>query len=94
MRLIVAGEDGGPRLLPVRGRPAGREVGEEVGDVGPLDLRRAAAPRREEHAELEQIGAVGVERVPREPALELQIGQEVEDQRLEPRLDLPLLAWA
>ena len=34
-------------------------------------------------AVLEQVGAVGVERVAREAALQLQVGEEVEDQALE-----------
>ncbi len=66
----------------VRGR-SGREVGEEVGDVGALDRDRVAPARMQEGAELEQIGPVGVERVAGETALELEVGEKVEHQRLE-----------
>jgi hypothetical protein len=65
---------------------AGRKVGEEVGDVGAVDLGRAALAAREEGAELEQVGPVGVERVAREAALELEVGEEIEYQRLEARV--------
>ena len=46
----------------------------------------AAVARREELAELEQVGAVGVERVAGEAALELEVGEEVEDEALEARI--------
>src|SRR5687768_18011002 len=39
--------------------------------------------RSEELAELEQVGAVGVKRVAGEAALELEVGEEVEDEALE-----------
>src|SRR5206468_1660558 len=62
---------------------AARQVGEEVGHVGARggDWRHVA--RVEEAAVLEQVGAVGLERVARQPALELQVRQEIEHQVLE-----------
>ena len=62
---------------------AGGQVGEEVGDVGRPGLQRVAVVLGEELAVLEQVGAVGVQRVAREAALQLQVGEEVEDEALE-----------
>ena len=59
------------------------ERGEEVGEVRAGGIRRVGVPLVEEGAELEQVGAVGGERVARQPALELEVGEEVEDERLE-----------
>ena len=82
-------------LLAVAVRAPGREVGEEVRDVAAVRLDRAHAARaRQEHPVLQQVGAVGVERVARQPALELEVGEEVEHERLEARLDRGLgLGW-
>ncbi len=66
---------------------AGRQVGEEVGDIGPLGLRGAAVALGQEGAVLEQIGSIGRERVVRQAPLEFQVREEVEHQRLEARLD-------
>ena len=46
-------------------------------------LQRVEVVRREVLAVLEQVGAVGVQGVAREAALQLQVGEEVEDQGLE-----------
>src|SRR6476646_5396835 len=60
-----------------------RQLGEEVGDVGAARLQRVAVVGAEVFAVLEQIGPVGVEGVAREAALQLQVGEEVEDEALE-----------
>ena len=73
---MVDAEQGGPAV-------AGREVGEELGDVGRPHRERVGFVRGEELAVLEQVGAVGVQRVAREAALQLQVGEEVEDEALE-----------
>ena len=65
----------------------GRQVGEEVGDIGPLRLRGAAVALGQEGPVLEQIGPIGRERVASQATLELQVREEVEHQRLEARLD-------
>ena len=62
---------------------AGRQLGEEVGDVGGARLQRIELVGGEVLAVLEQVGAVGVEGVAGEAALQLQVGEEVEDQALE-----------
>ena len=51
--------------------------------------QRVELVRGEELAVLEQVGAVGVERVAREAALQLQVGEEVEDEALEAGRRLP-----
>ena len=49
--------------------------------------QRVHIPAGEVGAELQEVGAVGLERVAREAALELEVGQEVEQLMLEaPRL--------
>jgi len=47
------------------------------------DLGRRAAAGADEGAEMQQVGSVCVERVAGEAALELEVGEEVEHQRLE-----------
>ena len=59
-----------------------RELGQEVGDVG-RRRPRPSVPAGEEGAELQQVRPVGLERVARHAALELQIGEEVEHQLYE-----------
>ncbi len=67
---------GGPVL-------AGRQLGEELADVGRAGRQRVDVVGGEVLAVLVQVGAVGVERVAREAALQLQVGEEVEDEALE-----------
>ena len=66
-----------------RAAVAGGEVGEELGDVGRPHRERVGFVRGEEFPVLEQVGAVGVQRVAREAPLQLQVGEEVEDEALE-----------
>ena len=66
---------------------AGGQVGEKVGDIRPLGIRCAAVALGQEGSVLEQIGSIGRERVASQPTLELQVREEVEDQRLEAGLD-------
>jgi hypothetical protein len=62
---------------------ARRELGDELGEPGVVELQRIAARALQPLAELQEVGAVGLERVAREPALELEVGEEVEDEVLE-----------
>ena len=48
-----------------------------------LEREGVAARPLQVGAQLEQVGAIGLERVAREPPLELQIGEEVEHEVLE-----------
>ena len=59
------------------------DLGREGAQLGVPDRERIVAGAPEPLAELEQVGAVGLQRVAREPALELQVGEEVEQQVLE-----------
>jgi hypothetical protein len=61
----------------------GRQVGDEVGQVAVAGLQGVLAGLTQVGAELEQVGPVGLERVARQAALELEVGQEVEQQVLE-----------
>ncbi len=65
------------RLLAV----ARGEAGDEARQVGVRDRERVAAVQVV--AELEQVAAVGLERVARQAALELEVGEEVQDEVLE-----------
>ncbi len=58
---------------------AGCEVGEEVADVGWTGSQRIELVRTKKFAVLEQVSAVGVERVAGETPLQLEVGEEVED---------------
>ena len=60
-----------------------RQLGEEVGDVGAARLQRIPFVGGEVFPVLEQVGAVGVEGVAGEAPLQLQVGEEVEDEGLE-----------
>jgi hypothetical protein len=60
----------------------GRQLGEELGDVGRSRLQRVALVGGEELAVLEEVGAVGVERVAGQAPLQLQVGEDVEDDAL------------
>ena len=60
-----------------------RETGEEVRDVGARGARRRLSTSVEEAPELEQVRSVGLQRIARQPALELEVGEEVEHQMLE-----------
>ena len=59
------------------------ELGHEGGEVGVLELERVLARLLQVRAELQQVRAVGLERVAGEPALELEVGEEVEHEVLE-----------
>src|SRR5919109_1339125 len=62
---------------------AGREFREKIGEVAGPRLERGQVASREEAAELEQVGPVRLERVAGEPALEFEVGEEVEHEVLE-----------
>ena len=68
---------------------AARQLGEEVRDVRGLGVLRPTSALRQEGAELEQVGTVGLQRVARHPPLELEVREEVEHQLLEPRRHSP-----
>jgi hypothetical protein len=71
--------DGGRR----RGAAAGSaERGEEVLDLRPLRPNRRQAVLVQEPPVLEQVGAIRLERVARQAALELEVGEEIEQQVL------------
>jgi hypothetical protein len=75
---------------------AGRKVGEKVGNVGALRVRGATMTPGQEGPELKQVGSIGRERVAGQPPFELQVGEEVEHERLEARFDgalAPLAAF-
>ena len=72
------------RAADGRSLPARRQPGEELGDVGRLASVAVAVLGREVLAVLQQVGAVRVQGVAGEAALELQVGEEVEEQGLEP----------
>jgi hypothetical protein len=65
------------RLLTV----SGGQRGDEAGEVGMRDRERVAPVQV--RAVLQEVRAVGLERVAREPALELQVREEVEHEVLE-----------
>ena len=65
---------------------AGRQLGEELGDVERRRVGRADVALGEKAPVLEKVGAIGGEGVVGQPALELEVGEEVEDQRLEARV--------
>ena len=71
------------RFLEERGVSA---VDADAGDVGRPSLESAALPPLQEATELQQIRPVGLQRVPREAALELEVGEEVEHEVLEATL--------
>jgi hypothetical protein len=75
--------DGGGR--GARAVVAGHQAGQVVGEVGAGGVEDGQSPLGEEAAHLQEVGAVGLERVAREAALELEVGQEVEHQMLEHR---------
>ena len=81
MRFRVAGLHGGLSPAPVA------RLGQEIGHVGALGVRRPLAARAEEGPVLEQVGPVGGQRVARQAALELEVGEEVEQQPLEAGVD-------
>src|SRR4029453_16245966 len=72
-------------------RPAAGERLQEVRDVARLRLQGGHPALLKEAPELEQVRAVRVERVAREAPLELEVGEEVEYEVLEPALDYWLL---
>ncbi len=86
-QMPVEGAQAG-HLAPERGRrrrcrPFG-ELGQERRQIPMARLQGAHPAALEEGAELEEIRAVGLERVARQAPLELQIGEEVERQMLDP----------
>src|SRR5215207_7658678 len=86
--MLVEGAQTGGLAVDRRGRagrPAlpSRQLREEVSDVGRTRLERIAAVRGEVFPVLEQVGAVGVEGVAGEATLQLQVGEEVENEGLE-----------
>jgi plasmid stabilization system protein ParE len=64
-------------------RPAGAQLREEAGQLGVPERRRVEVLAREDGAELQQVGAIGLQRVARQAALELEVGQEIEHVVLE-----------
>ena len=58
------------------------ELGDELGEPGVVERQRVAPGPAQPFAELQQVGAVGLERVARQPALELEVGEEVEHEVL------------
>ena len=56
---------------------------DESAQLGVSDRERIVAAAPQPVAELQQVGAVGLERVARQAALELEVGEEVEQQVLE-----------
>ncbi len=60
--------------------PADGQFGHERGEVDGTHGERIDLTALQELTELLQVGAVGLERIPRQPALELQVGDEVERQ--------------
>jgi hypothetical protein len=58
------------------------QVGEKIGEVAGRGVGRVTTAPGQEPPELEQVGAVGGERVAGEPALELEVREEVQHQRL------------
>jgi len=59
---------------------SGRELGHERRQVDAGRRERVDGAPRQEVAELLQIGAVGLQRVARQPTLQLEVGEEVERQ--------------
>jgi hypothetical protein len=57
---------------------AGRQLAQEGAEVLVVDLGDIDAAAPEERPQLQQVRAIGLQRVAREPALELQVGQEVQ----------------
>src|SRR3984957_18242219 len=62
---------------------AARKLGEKCRQVAVLGIERRDSTRRQEHSQLREVRLVGVQRVARKPALELEIGEKVERQPLE-----------
>src|SRR3954468_1175092 len=58
------------------------ELGDELRERGVVEVRRIMARALEPVTELEQVGAVRLERVAGQPALELEVGEEVEHEVL------------
>src|SRR3954447_25081592 len=58
------------------------ELGDELVEPGVVEVEGVAPRALEPVPELQQVGAVGLERVAGEPALELEVGEEVEHEML------------
>ncbi len=67
------------------------QLGHERRQVARSDLERVAVAAGQEHPELLQVGAVGLQGVARQAALELQGSQELQGQVGEPALDVGCL---
>ena len=74
-----------PFLLLARGlgHSAGGQLRQKRREIAVLRLQRIDVMPAQELAELQQVRAVGLQRVARQAPLELQIGEEVEHQRLD-----------
>ncbi len=79
----LALQRGGRDRRPLPG--AVGELGEKRREVAMTNVERAHTAATQKLPELQQIDAVGLQRVAREPALELQIGEEVEHEALDAR---------
>jgi hypothetical protein len=92
-QVAVEGTQAGGLALERRGRdrrpvPAARgKLAQERREVHVLGRQHVGPAAAQERPELQKVRAVRLERVARQPALELEIGEEVEDVVLErPRL--------
>ena len=56
------------------------ELGDELREPGVVEAQQVAPGPAQPLAELQEVGAVGLERVAREPAFELEVREEVEDE--------------
>ena len=91
-QVTVERAQAGDLALQRRGRDwrlalvSGRQLGDERGEIGGRDLQRVAFTAREERPELLQVRPVGIQRVAREAALELERRQEIKREIGEPPL--------
>src|SRR5919108_2211811 len=88
-QVAVEGAQAGGLAVDRRGRRgrapvavALREVRQEVGEIGGLGLGGVPPSLGQKAAELQQVRAIGGQRVAGEPALELEMSQEVQYERL------------
>jgi hypothetical protein len=81
----------GVRAVARSARTPPRQALEEIGDVACLGVERGQFALLQEAPELQQVRAVRIEGVTRQPALKLQVGEEVEHEVLEATLDDGLL---
>src|SRR5205823_14787750 len=69
--------DGGRRRRPPSPLLPGAELRDEVRELVVADLQRREVVLRQPGPELLEVGAVGLQRVARQAALELEVGEEV-----------------